>query len=120
MHPAIDESAAVIVGKCGGPSRLAGDRAGKQIGLNEDLKAVADSDYGFARIDKSSQRISQVATELAGEYSPGGDVVAVGKTAGDGEDLKFVEDARVLQHALNMQGPRLSSRQFKSIGRFLV
>ena len=58
MNPAVDEATGVVVGQRGGLAGLAGQGAGEQVGLHQDLKSVADSDDRLAGFDESPRTAS--------------------------------------------------------------
>jgi hypothetical protein len=95
---------------------LARERAGKQVGLYQDLKSVADSDDRFAGVDEAANGITEVVDDLIGEDFAGGDVVAVAEAAGENEDLTIAEDGRGFENAVDMHELRSCSGQLECVG----
>src|SRR5208282_6333239 len=83
-NPAVDETAAVVVGEGGGLSGSAGEGAGEKIGFDQDLEAVADSDDRFSGFDETAEIVGKMVDDLIGKDFSGGDVVAVAEAAGEG------------------------------------
>jgi hypothetical protein len=100
MHPAIDESAAGVVGKRAGLAFAATDGTGEQIGFHQDLKAITDADDRFSGFNEQPQRLGQMMSHLIGQNSTGGDIVAVTETAGDGQELILLKQRRILEQAI--------------------
>ena len=75
--------------------------AGENAGLDEDLKTVADAEDEFALVDEGAEGGLEVVDELVGKDFAGGDVVAIGKAAGESEDLEGLQLGGVFEeHAL--------------------
>jgi hypothetical protein len=102
MNPAIDKSTGVIVGQSGGLAGLAGEGAREEVGLNQNLESIADSDDWFAGFDEAANGLAEVMDDLIGEDFPGGDVVAVAEAAGESEDLAVGEDSGGFENAVYM------------------
>ncbi len=120
MNPAIDKSAAVVVGEGRGLTGLAGERAGQDIGLDKDLKPVADADHRFARCHEISKHVTEMIGDLIGQNSAGGDVVAVTEAAGEGEYLKIMHLFWIFQQAIDVNKFWCSAGTRKSVRCFGV
>lgn len=103
MDPSIDESAAVVVCEGSGLAGAASQGAREEVGLNQNLESVADADDGFTGFDESAEGVAEVVDELVGEDFAGGDVVAVAKAAGEGEDFKLIEGCGFFENAIDME-----------------
>ena len=77
--------------------------AREEVGLNQNLESVADADDGFTGFDESAEGVAEVVDELVGEDFAGGDVVAVAKAAGEGEDFKLIEGCGFFENAIDME-----------------
>ena len=120
MDPAVDESSAGVVGERCGLAGAGGERAGEQVGFDQDLKAVADADHGFAGGDKFLQFVAQMVRDLIGEDFSGGDVVAVTEAAGNSEDMEIVKKCRSFQKAIDVDGVDVCAGLLKSMGGFAI
>src|SRR5439155_12345823 len=89
-------------------------------GFDEDLKAVADANDGFAGFDEAMQRLGEVLGDLIGEDSAGGDVVAIGEPAGDGEELKIAEQRGIFKNTVEMNALRGGAGELESVRGFDV
>ena len=124
--PAVFEFSGGVVGQRGGVP-IGGvelrNRAGEQAGLDEDLEAVADADDEFAVVDELLERGFEMVDELVGEYFSGGDVVAVGESAGEGEDLVLLKGGWVGEQGVDVEGIDgnvIAASKFESVSEFAV
>ena len=85
---------------------MTGEGAGEQVGFDQNLESVADSDDGFAGLDEAAYGVAEVMGDLIGQDFAGGDVVAVAESAGESEDLAIREDGRGCQDAVDMHRKR--------------
>jgi hypothetical protein len=99
---------------------LAGQWAGQQIGLDQNLKAIADSNDRFARGDEIKQAIAQMLRDLVGEDSASGNVVAITKPAGDGQGLVVAQLGGGFEQAIDMQSLGVEAGLFKCKSGFAI
>jgi len=119
MHPAIDEHAGGIVGEArAGCTR---DRIGEQQArLQEDLKAVADAEDETAAVAELRQALGKPRLQFERENPPAGDVVAVGESARDAEDLEVVGKRRLLCQGMHVHAAGDRAGPLEGVGRFMV
>ena len=64
--------------------------------MEQHLKAVADAEDEAAFISKLHEGIGQASCQFQRKDAAAGDVIAVGKAAGDAQDLEVIGDRRLL------------------------
>ena len=119
MHPAVEELAGCVVGeaRAGCPR----DRIGQQQArLQEHLKAVADAEDEPATVAELCQALSEPRLQFEREDSPTGDVVAVGESARDAEDLKVVGKRWLLCQRVHVHAAGDRAGPLESMRRFVV
>src|SRR5262249_8799657 len=101
VDPAVIELAGLVVGEGGdGPILIGRD---EERGLEQNLKAVTDAEDELLVVAEATQRVAEETGQLVGEDLAGGDVVAVGEPARDGEDLVAVQQGGVLTKAVDVE-----------------
>ena len=94
--------------------------AGKQSGLHQRLKSIADSDDKLAVPDPLPQRIAQMAQQLIGQNFAAGDVIAIRKTAGNGENLVIRQLPGVRRQTVDVQRHNLGAGFLKGQRQFPI
>ena len=118
-HPAILVLARVVV-------RERGRRAVRRLIVQQDarldhhLEAVADAQDQFAGRFELAQRLGQVVPHLHRENLAGRHVVAEAESARNAQDLEAVQQTRVVQQAVDVQGFGLRSGGLEGEGGFVV
>jgi hypothetical protein len=92
----------------------------EQTGLEEDLETVADAENQLLLVAEAAEGVLQEGHELGRQDLAGGDVVAVGEAARDGEDLVAVEQRRLFAEAVDVDSLSLCARLFEGEKCFLV
>ena len=117
-NPAIFEFAGVVAGERGGG---AGGVAGEQqVGLDQDLEAVADAEDQLAGVAERLQCVGQMMADLVAEDAAGGDVVAVAEAAGEAEDLEVGEFLRSFENAVDVEPLRRAAGQLEGVRSLFV
>ncbi len=119
-HPAIDESSRIIIGQCAALARCSGNWARKQIGLDQNLEPVADPDNRTARFDKTLQNIVQMVHDLIGQNFSRRNIVPIAESAGDGQDLKIVQERRLPYELIDVDSFSKGTGQRKGMGGLFV
>src|SRR5208282_5105469 len=108
-----DEPPRVVIRQRRRLSCPSAQRTRQQIGLNQNLKSIADSNDRLAAIDEFPHRLTKVMNDLVRQDLPRGNVIAVTETSGKREYLELVEDCRVFQHPVDMKRLRCRTRQLE-------
>ena len=117
FDPAILETLAVIPRKR--RERLTVHRD-EETGLDEDLESVADAQHEFTGIAEFLQLVRQIVEQLAGKNASGGNIVAVAESAGEAEDLKFLEERRIFEKSVHVDPFRRRACFFKGVSGFQI
>lgn len=99
-HPAVFVSTRGVEGQGRANAAVV---AREQAHAHENLKAVADPEDESAALDEGAEMVAEVMVELIREELAAGDVVAVTKAAGDGEELVAGEGIRRGDELLHMK-----------------
>ena len=82
------------------------------------MKTVADAENKLAVGDELVEGGFEMVDELVGEDFSGGDVVAVGEAAGEGEDLVLLEEGGVLEGFVDVEEIDIAADEFEGVGEF--
>ncbi len=118
-HPAVLVSPTVVQRERGGRAL---HRIGVQQGrrLHQHLKSVADAEHQFAVSLESGKLFGKMVLDLVAEDSARPQIVAVAEPAGDAEDLEPLEEGRILQQSIDVQGFGFRAGPLKSKRGFRV
>ena len=89
----------------------------QQVGLDQNLKAVADPDDRFARVHEIMQRVAEPAHELIRENPASRYVIAITEATGNRENLIVVKRPGALENAVEMHAFRCRARQLEQAKR---
>jgi len=123
FDPAVFEAALGVIGEGGGVPIVGGELrhgTGEEAGFDEDLEAVADAEDEVAIVDELAEGGAEVVDELVGEDFAGGDVVAVGEAAGEGEDLELLELGGVGEESVDVEGFDGGAHEGEGVVEFAV
>src|SRR5690606_17918666 len=122
--PAIDEAAGGVVRERGS-LRFVGAGVGRggigqQTELDQDLKAVADADDGRASRDGAVDGAIEAMAQAIGEDAAGSDVVAEAEAAGEADEVSFVDDGRLIDELVEVDGAGGSASELEGMLEFAV
>ena len=94
--------------------------AGQQAAAHQYLKPVADAENQAAAVMKTPKRFAERRGNSGREDAAGAQVVAVGKPAGDHQDLEPIERGRRFDHLVDVPGFGEGTGETKGVGCLFV
>jgi hypothetical protein len=118
VHPTILEATVVIPGEgCGICGR---QPASQNPQPHQNLETIADPQHQPILLAKVFDQVTQMTSQAAGHDPSRGNIVSVGKTTRDAEDLVSMPQLRIFDQTIDMDAFRNTSSGVKSMSCFLI
>ena len=121
FHPAVDESAGVIVCQCAALlAQCFGGDGREQPHLDQHLKAVADAEDKRAVVDGLAESFEQVAFHAVGEDAAGRNVIPITEPAGQRDNVSQEQPIRLAYQGIDMDQLRRTACLLEGEGQLTV